>query len=412
MKRIFHWLFVQVPPAYRADFLHEIGVQNINRLLYLGLVVSILEIASIVFSANPDMTLHMALIVFFNVLFLPFLWYKKKSLGDRKIKNQAITVAGWTAYLVYGFWLSMVWYILYNRPSLIPPYLVAVYGLAAALIVHPRVSLATFFPVAILFIWGVNAFSTLKWDVKDIVVNTTVMNVVAWLISRLMFQFRLNSFIAQREIEQEKEKSEKLLLNILPAKVAQRLKESGYTAPERFDGVTVCFSDLVDFTAQSTILPPDVLIRELNELFTGFDEIAERYSCERIKTSGDAYLFVCGMPERHPGHAQQAIRAALDILEFLQERNRNHTIQWRMRIGVHSGSVVGGVVGIKKYIYDIFGDTVNTASRMENHSEPMKINISETTWQLAKEHFPMIEREPEHVKGKGYVKMYFVSTGH
>ncbi len=211
-----------------------------------------------------------------------------------------------------------------------------------------------------------------------------------------------------RLLNTEREKTEKLLHNILPVKIAGELKNTGKTKPQLFENVTVFFSDVVKFTVLSSMLEPESLISELNEMFTAFDDIMEKHHCERIKTIGDAYMAVCGMPESDPHHAENIADAALDIIRFLEERNRDTLINWQIRVGINSGKVVGSVVGIKKYIYDIFGDTVNTASRMEFCSEPMKINLSEKTCQLIKDRFRCTERPEAQVKGKGKLKMYFL----
>ncbi len=207
-------------------------------------------------------------------------------------------------------------------------------------------------------------------------------------------------------VENERERSDALLLNVLPASVADELKDHGSSEPQSFSNVTVFFSDIVDFTHQSAAMAPSDLIRELNGIVTRFDEIIGAHGCERIKTIGDAYLAVCGMPEPNPDHAASMVAAALEILDYMRRREGD----WRIRIGIHSGHLVGGIVGVKKYIYDVFGDTINTASRMETCSEPMRINLSATTYELIREHFPCIPREPVEVKGKGLMKMYFVQT--
>lgn len=221
---------------------------------------------------------------------------------------------------------------------------------------------------------------------------------------------KLEILVAERtkELAAEKEKTEELLLNTLPVKVVNELKQNGKAEPESFDEVTVYFSDIVGFTAISSKLDPKVLIGELNEIFTGFDDIMEKHGCERIKTIGDAYLAVCGMPERNDHHAGQMVKAALDIRKFLEQRNRLSQIQWQVRIGIHSGKVVGGIVGVKKYIYDVFGDTINTTSRMESNSEPMRINVSETTYLNLKDRFNFTPRQPMEIKGKGMMRMYFL----
>ena len=201
----------------------------------------------------------------------------------------------------------------------------------------------------------------------------------------------------------------RLLLNILPVRVAEDLKLTGHTTPETFENVTVAFADLVGFTNLSAELEPKVLIDELNEIFTGFDLIIERNDCERIKTIGDAYLAVSGMNSGHDRHARNIADAALEMVNFLDKRNDGRHIRWQVRVGIHSGKVVGGVVGIKKYIYDVFGDTINTACRMEQNSEPMKINISEATRLGISDGYELVERGEFQVKGKGGMKMFFVT---
>lgn len=216
----------------------------------------------------------------------------------------------------------------------------------------------------------------------------------------------------------EKGKSDKLLLNILPEKVAHDLKEDGYTTPEKYDNVTVFFSDFINFTDRSSKINPRLLIDELNDIFTSFDEIMEKNSCERIKTIGDAYLSVCGLPKPDDNHVINIIDSAIEIIDYLKQRNASkpNGLTWQMRIGIHSGEVVAGVVGRKKFIYDVFGDTVNTASRMETNGESMKINISETTHSLLNEKYidailPYIfeERPSVQIKGKGNCNMYFLT---
>lgn len=213
-----------------------------------------------------------------------------------------------------------------------------------------------------------------------------------------------------KELAAEQEKTEELLLNTLPLKVVNDLKLNGKTEPESFEDVTVYFSDIVGFTNISSQLEPKMLIEELNTIFTGFDDIMEKNGCERIKTIGDAYLAVCGMPERKEDHAVHMLQAAIEIKEYLEKRNESSSIQWIVRIGIHSGKVVGGIVGVKKYIYDVFGDTINTTSRMESNSEPMRINVSETTYMLAKDQFTFFARKPMVIKGKGKMKMYFLES--
>jgi len=209
-------------------------------------------------------------------------------------------------------------------------------------------------------------------------------------------------------VETEKEKTDTLLLNILPFKVAEDLKIKGFTEPEEFKDVSVFFSDFVGFTEISSRITPKKLIDELNDLYTAFDNIMQKHQCERIKTIGDAYMAVCGLPNSNPLHAQNIADAACQIIKYIKERNSNYEIVWNVRIGIHSGKVIGGIVGVNKFIYDIFGDTINVAARMESNSLPMHINVSETTYKLLSNQYTFEKRGAIEVKGKGKTNMYFL----
>ena len=213
-----------------------------------------------------------------------------------------------------------------------------------------------------------------------------------------------------KDIANEKAKSDRLLLNILPLEIANDLKETGQTNPQLYEDVTVCFTDMVGFTEQSVRLEPKQLIDELNTIFTAFDNIVEKNKCERIKTIGDSYLAVCGLPGANVHHAENIIRSAVEMIQFLEKKNLESEIEWQMRVGIHSGNVIAGVVGIKKYIYDVFGDTINTASRLESASEPMKINVSDSTYSLVKDKLKFEPRGEIDVKGKGRINMYFIKS--
>lgn len=210
------------------------------------------------------------------------------------------------------------------------------------------------------------------------------------------------------ELRLEKERSETLLLNILPAEVAEELKLSGGAKAKRFNNVTVLFSDFKSFTTVSEKLSPEELVNELHECFSGFDRIMERHGIEKIKTIGDAYLAVSGLPIADSNHSTKMIMAALDIREFMKQRKILVSNTFDVRIGVHSGSVVAGIVGVKKFAYDIWGDTVNTAARMEQSGEVGKINISEATYELVKDKIKCDFRGEIEAKNKGRLKMYFV----
>ena len=210
-------------------------------------------------------------------------------------------------------------------------------------------------------------------------------------------------------IEAEKIKSEKLLLNILPGEIANELKETGFTRARHYDNATVMFTDFKDFTRASERLSPQALVNELHNCFMAYDKIMEKHKLEKIKTIGDSYMAVSGLPVYNKKHAIKMVDAALEIAAFMQKRKEKMgESTFEVRIGIHSGSVVAGVVGLKKFAYDIWGDTVNIAARMEQHSEPGKINISATTYELVKNKYNCVHRGKIDVKNKGCVEMYFV----
>lgn len=208
-------------------------------------------------------------------------------------------------------------------------------------------------------------------------------------------------------ISTEKKKSDELLLNILPEEVASELKQNGYAEAKHFEEVSVLFTDFVGFTRISQTLSPKDLVAEIDSYFSEFDRIMVKHGIEKIKTIGDAYMAVCGLPAENHEHALKIIRAAKDIVAFVADRKSNGGL-FDIRVGINTGSVVAGIIGIKKYAYDIWGDTVNTAARMESNSEAGRINISETTYELIKSEFNCTYRGEIEAKNKGLIKMYFV----
>jgi adenylate cyclase len=215
--------------------------------------------------------------------------------------------------------------------------------------------------------------------------------------------------VQKSKLSEEKLKSEELLLNILPEEVSNELKDRGATTAKHFDEVTVLFTDFVNFTGAGERMGTEKLVDELHTCFKAFDDITVKYNIEKIKTIGDAYLAVCGLPVQDPAHAEKVIQAAIEIRKFMQDRKATMGDDtFEIRIGVHSGPVVAGIVGVRKFAYDIWGDTVNTAARMEQRSEASKINISQTTYELVKDKFTCTYRGEIEAKNKGMMKMYFV----
>lgn len=212
-----------------------------------------------------------------------------------------------------------------------------------------------------------------------------------------------------QELKTEKQKTEDLLLNILPQEVAEELKNKGSSEAKNYDEVSVLFTDFVSFTQNSEKMGAERMLKELNDCFTAFDMIMEKHGLEKIKTIGDAYMAVCGLPHHNPDHAYQTVLAALDIIEFIENRKKYNPETLDIRIGVNSGSLIAGIVGVKKFAYDIWGDTVNTAARMEQSSQKGRVNISDSTYQLVKEKIECEYRGKIEVKGKGELDMYFAN---
>ncbi|MEP3838309.1 MAG: adenylate/guanylate cyclase domain-containing protein [Algibacter sp.] len=247
--------------------------------------------------------------------------------------------------------------------------------------------------------------------------NLVIATIIAlFLILMIAFGlFRRNKYISKTKliIEEEKQRSDNLLLNILPEETAQELKKYGKVEAKRFDSVTVLFTDFKSFTSYSEKLTPEKLVKSVDYYFSKFDTIIEKYELEKIKTAGDSYMCAGGLPFPTHDHAVKMTLAAFEIVQFVEESkllNNPDIAHFDIRIGINTGPVVAGVVGTKKFAYDIWGDTVNVASRMESSSVPGKINIAENTYQLIKDAFECDYRGEIDVKNKGVLKMYFAKS--
>lgn len=218
-------------------------------------------------------------------------------------------------------------------------------------------------------------------------------------------------FRQRNRVKKEKKRSDELLLNILPAEVAEELKLKGSSEAQSIDEVTVLFTDFKGFTQLSEKLTPKELVAEINECFSAFDHIMQKHGVEKIKTIGDAYMAAGGLPTPNKTHASDVVDAALEIQQFMAAYKKRKEAEGKagleIRIGVHTGPVVAGIVGVKKFAYDIWGDTVNTASRMESSGETGRVNISSSTYALVKDRYSCIHRGKISAKGKGDIDMYF-----
>ncbi len=241
-----------------------------------------------------------------------------------------------------------------------------------------------------------------------------VLNFVQWTIkggiafSLLSVSAYAHYIITQTEkkLEEEHEKAESLLRNILPDKIADRLKGGSRSIADGFEFVSILFADLVGFTELSGKTEPARLVNLLNGIFSRFDDLVEHYDLEKIKTIGDAYMIAAGIPEPRENHGELMLQCAVDMISGLEAFNREKGTDLQIRIGINSGSVVAGVIGKKKFIYDLWGDSVNIASRMESHGVTGKIQVSETTYRLLKNSYSFEKRGEIEIKGKGKMNCY------
>lgn len=222
-------------------------------------------------------------------------------------------------------------------------------------------------------------------DSTSFIKNVFLFMLVIIFLSFWKRKYIIESLLRDARLEKERKKADELLHNILPDSVIQQLKVDGKSPPKNYENISLLVADIVDFTKTATDLPPYVLILELNEIFSEYDRICELHKCIRIKTIGDAYMAVCGLPEEDPEHAENIMNCAKDFIACLDERNKKSQIKWNIRVGIASGSAIAGIIGKKKYLYDILGETVDTAVKLQNSCQPMHIRISEKTYQLLKE---------------------------
>jgi len=308
----------------------------------------------------------------------------------------AVSTRGEIAYSYYVYGLMPVLAFMYTVPRL--AFRASVTGgatlttayIALALIkpgyladIHDRAA----FTCAVSFLTGVNAAGILA-----------------------AFQSELSSrrqFLQREMIARERRVSESLLLNILPGSVAGRLKR-GETVADQYDRAVVLFADLVDFTLLSRTLRPDEVISLLNDIFSRFDRLAERYGLEKIKTIGDAYMAVSGVPVPRGDYAKAAALMALDMREEIRRFNAQTGRSLALRIGLHAGPLVAGVIGLRKFIYDLWGDTVNTASRMESSGVAGEIQVSGEVYRLLRDSFVFESRGEREIKGKGTMHLYLL----
>jgi class 3 adenylate cyclase len=235
--------------------------------------------------------------------------------------------------------------------------------------------------------------------------NVVVGGTIAFTLLAIFAEQRLTALAALR-IEQDK--AENLLLNILPRSIAEKLKANSATIADQFDAASILFADVVDFTPFSERLPPAEVVGILDHLFTHFDALAERYGLEKIKTIGDCYMVAAGVPAPRADHARALAQMALDMREAMRSEDGVAHFGLELRIGINSGPVVAGVIGRKRFLYDLWGDAVNTASRMESQGTPGQIQVTRATYELLRDDFVLEPRGTVSVKGKGEMETWYL----
>jgi adenylate cyclase len=243
---------------------------------------------------------------------------------------------------------------------------------------------------------------------EDVLFDMVWISALSSLVVYLYERLSQAEFKAHQQLQEEQQRSQRLLLNILPPSVAKRLMAKDRTIADNFADVTVLFADIVNFTGVSAQKSPAEVVDLLNQIFSMFDHLAEKYGLEKIKTIGDAYMVVAGLPQHRHDHAAAIADMALAMNAALREFNQKTGYSLSIRTGIHTGPVIAGVIGIKKFAYDLWGDTVNTASRMESHGLPNEIQVTQSTYNCLKHHYQFEERGMVTVKGKGEMKTYLL----
>ncbi len=360
-------------------------------LLWMSIAISILETTSAVWN------------VILGLMFLLVLVLNQK--------GRRVTASAWLAISAYFSVLVFLYFSGYHSGIatvcfliIILPYMT--FPRKARSLAHGFSLLACLTLIAIVVFQS--AFYAHHNDMDPYLSQIVNIGMTALISLALIWSLSVLIDRSEDSLIAEQKKSDNLLHNILPANIIKDLKESGKTIPKRHKNVTILFTDFEGFTKLVASIPAITLVNELNDIFGRFDDIMEETRVEKIETIGDAYMAACGLEGEITNHAANCITAAKKMLSYLEKRNKNHEIKWRMRVGIHSGAIVAGVVGKKKFAYDLFGDTINTASRIESAGEAGKINISSSTYELVKNDFSCLSRGKIFAKGKGELEMYFV----
>lgn len=404
-----HWLTLtfeeeSLERAYNED-LFERYQRRQTPLIYVLIVIATVALLAVDYFVIPDvfslaLVVRMGVILPTELLFfalVPTRFYQRLYFLILLVPM----LTGWWCFFRLGAaakppgsYLYIVWPALFSLP--IP---------LALQFTTRRALIATVLVLAlyvVMELWIIHSPPAVRFYMLFVYVNVTELGIVA---ARIADKYRRTVFLQRRELESEKELSERLLHNILPASIAERLKRQPGVIADGFEGVTVLFADIVGFTVLSERIPPAEVVKLLNELFSAFDEMAQRHGLEKIKTIGDAYMVVGGLPIWRPDHASAVAKMALEMRDSVARLRGG---QLKVRIGMHSGPVVAGVIGTAKFSYDLWGDTVNTASRMESHGLPGLIHITESCRRELGDEWEIEPRGNIEVKGKGPMQTFWL----
>ncbi len=388
---------------------HESDFSLENRIYFLVLLLTIITTA-VASSIGFVLSQEFLLILFgaFSVVALVFLFYisRFKGMSDKSIP--------FFSFVVFSI-LPLAW--VFNEGSRGPVLAMYPFGSMVIVIINPkerRKYLFSLLAFVLACLISVEIFYP-QWIIPYASDQDRMLDSVI-LIGFLMFPalLGLSTFIidnyskAHAEADFERKKSDQLLHNILPSNVAAELKLHGKYTPSFHESVSILFTDFIGFTRMAEGLSPSTLLLELDDIFYHFDRLVTEHKLERIKTIGDSYMAVAGLSSTNENHAKLAIACALDMIDYLNTRNENAKIQWKMRSGIHSGPVVAGVIGNRNLAFDIWGDSVNIASRIESAGESGQVNVSIATKELAGDSFSFLSRGFIEIKNKAPIEMFFL----
>lgn len=434
LKRTFSWFakggFRKIPKQHRKEFINEIALTNLSRARIFSGIVALLIIPLVYIDVmnkqkglwiNPGYEYlfydHIILGVGLFAIFVLSLIKKPSGKQEATLWHKAQGVVFFVYMILCCCTTSIVDQLIHGQ---ITVYVVGVFGLAFALLFRSYVFIIVYLSAFAYLIFGINMVQKNPNMVFGHFNNVLVVTVVAWALSRVIFNMKAQDFMNRKTIEEQKDelgkakdRIEELLHNILPEPIVKQLNTVGYSMPRMNPSTTIIFTDFVSFSKIAENYDSQNLLKTLEKIFNEFDDIIRKYGLEKLKTIGDGYMFAGGL--FHEGNQlTECVEASLGIVDYIknntEELKRQTGFEWYIRVGIHTGPAITGIIGQWRFIYDVWGPTVNIASRLEGSSEPNKINISRTVYDL------MLNREKYLIESRGLlsiknlqpVQMYFL----